>query len=496
MKRIRNFQKLAGSFLAILLIAGCSDLSLQPQDRAPVDDRNLSAASITTTPGVVTQFVTHGDKTALFQQLAATPAFTTTTNNNQTIELNTATTYQAMDGFGYTLTQASAYVLMTQMTSTQRSTILSELFDATNGIGVSFIRIGIGATDLSTAVYTYDDLPAGQTDVSMANFSLNGPDLTYLVPVLKQMLAIAPGVKIIATPWTAPTWMKSNGSFIGGSLNPVYYDAYATYFVKYIQGMQGNGIPIYAVTPQNEPENPNNNPSMTMTATEQTNFIMKLGPALQNAGLATKIIVFDHNCDHPDYPTSVLNGSARPYTDGAAFHLYAGNISALTTVKNNTGKNVYFTEQYTGSGGSFVGDLGWHMQNVMIGATSNWAKTALEWNLATNSTYGPATPGGCTTCLGALTVASNGAVTRNVSYYIVAQMSKLIRPGALRVQTTATGTRDLSFVGFTNDSANGSSKVLVVYNNSQRDQTFNIRFAGKIATVTLHKKSVGSYIWY
>lgn len=232
-----------------------------------------------------------------------------------------------------------------------------------------------------------------------------------------------------------------------------------------------------------------------MTSTEQTNFILKLGPAIQNAGFATKIIAYDHNCDNTAYPIAVLTGPAGPYVDGAAFHLYAGNISAMSTVHNNTGKNVYFTEQYTGSNGNFSGDLGWHMQNVMIGGTNNWAKTALEWNVATNSTYGPYTPGGCTTCLGAFTIASNGSVTRNVSYYIVAHMSKFIRPGALRVTSTSS-TTNLVAAGFTNNSANGSAKVLVVYNKRPTNQTFNIKYEGKIITVTLKKNSVGTYIWY
>lgn len=232
-----------------------------------------------------------------------------------------------------------------------------------------------------------------------------------------------------------------------------------------------------------------------MTSTEQTNFILKLGPAIQNAGFATKIIAYDHNCDNTAYPIAVLTGAAAPYVDGAAFHLYAGNISAMSTVHNNTGKNVYFTEQYTGSSGNFSGDLGWHMQNVMIGSTNNWAKTALEWNVATNSTYGPYTPGGCTTCLGAFTIANNGSVARNVSYYIVAHMSKFIRPGALRVTSTSS-TTNLVAAGFTNNSANGGSKVLVVYNKRPTNQTFNIKYEGKIVTVTLKKNSVGTYIWY
>jgi glucosylceramidase len=494
MKTTFKFKTWAPVTMLTIFSLGCSDHEMKQSGQPTQQEQSAAIASINTTPGVVTQVVTYGDRSALFQQLPTTPSFVTGTNGNPNIELVPGTTYQTMDGFGYTLTQGSAYVMMTQLSSTQRTALLTELFDPNNGIGISFLRIGIGATDLSTSAYTYNDLPSGQTDVTMSKFSLNGPDLTYLVPVLKEILAIVPSMKIIATPWSAPAWMKTNNSLSGGNLKVEYYDAYALYFVKYFQAMQAQGIPVYALTPQNEPEHCCNNPAMLMTATEQTNFILKLAPALQNAGFTPKIIAFDHNCDNTSYPISVLTGSAGAYVDGAAFHLYAGSISALSTVHNTTGKNVYFTEQYTGANGSFVGDLGWHMQNVMIGGTNNWAKTALEWNLANDATYGPHTTGGCTNCLGGVTV-NSGTYTRNVGYYIVAHMSKYIRPGALRSASTSSS-RDMICAGFVNNSTNGSSKVLVVYNNSQRNLTFNIKYMGKIAPVTLNKKSVGTYIWY
>ena len=179
--------------------------------------------------------------------------------------------------------------------------------------------------------------------------------------------------------------MKDNNSSIGGSLQTQYYDVYAKYFVKYIQQMKAEGITIDAVTPQNEPLNPGNNPSLVMTAAEQTNFIKNnLGPAFQAAGLTTKIITYDHNCDQPDYPIAVLSDpAANAFVNGSAFHLYAGDISALTTVHDAfPDKAVYFTEQYTSSTGDFGGDLKWHLKNVIIGSMRNWSRTALEWNLA------------------------------------------------------------------------------------------------------------------
>lgn len=488
-------KKYFATAIALMVVVSCADTALDMGTNrlGNTEIESASASNLVTSPGLVNQVVTYGDKSALFQSLSQTPSFATGTNRNPNVEFLVTSTQQTIDGFGYTLTQGSAYVMMTLLNSTQRTALLRELFDPTDGIGISFLRIGIGATDLSTSVYTYNDLATG-TDVTMSKFSLNGPDLVYLIPVLKEIIAIAPSIKIIATPWSAPAWMKTNNSLSNGNLKPEYYDAYALYFVKYLQAMQSHGLSIYAVSPQNEPLHCCNNPAMLMSSTEQTNFILKLAPAIQNAGFSAKIIAYDHNCDNTQYPIDVLNGPAGAYVDGAAFHLYAGNISALTTVHSATGKNVYFTEQYTGSTGSFLGDLGWHMQNVMIGGTNNWAKVALEWNLATDANFGPHTNGGCTSCLGAVTV-GNGAYTRNVSYYIVAHMSKFIRPGAVHVSTSS-GSSTLFATGFVNSSANGGSKVLVVYNNSQRDQPFNIKYNGQIATITLKKKSVGTYVWY
>jgi glucosylceramidase len=252
--------------------------------------------------------------------------------------------------------------------------------------------------------------------------------------------------------------------------------------------MAAQGITIWGVCPQNEPLNANNEPSMTMSATEELNFINNnLGPTLRNAGYSTKIICYDHNCDNTSYPTTVAKGSS--YVDGSAFHLYAGSISALTTVKNATGKNVYFTEQYTASSGSFSGDFPWHMQNVMIGSVNNWAKIALEWNLAANSSCDPHTSGGCTVCLPGVTVSSS-SYSKNVAYYIVAHMSKFVRPGALRCNTSTTdsGLLNTAFI-------NGTTATVVVLNASGGSRTFSILHGGSRVTATLANNSAGTFTW-
>jgi glucosylceramidase len=286
--------------------------------------------------------------------------------------------------------------------------------------------------------------------------------------------------------------MKDNGSSVGGSLLPQYYSVYANYFVKYIQGMKAEGITIDAVTPQNEPLNPNNNPSLSMTAVQQNTFIRDhLGPAFQTNNLTTKIILYDHNCDHPEYPTSILNDvTTRAFVDGSAFHLYAGNISALTTVHNAySSKNVYFTEQFTASNGNFGNDLKWHLKNVLVGSMRNWSRNTLEWNLANDPAFSMHTPGGCTTCKGAVTINAN-TVSRNVAYYIIAHASKFVPVGSVRIGSNIVGS--LNCVAFKTPAG---KKVLVVENDGHSSQNFNIAFNGKWVTTSLAAGAVATYVW-
>jgi glucosylceramidase len=344
---------------------------------------------------------------------------------------------------------------------------------------------------LNASVFSYDDVSPGQIDTNLTQFNL-APDTTDLIPVLKQILAVNGSIKIIATPWSSPVWMKDNNSSVGGSLLPQYYKTYAQYFVKYIQQMKLQGIRIDAVAPQNEPLNPNNNPSLVMQAADEANFIKKyLGPAFQSSGITSKIIVYDHNCDRPDYPEAILSDTAASaFVNGSAFHLYAGDISALSQVHNlYPGKQLYFTEQYTASTGDFAGDLKWHITNVIIGSMRNWSRNALEWNLANDPSFGPHTVGGCTTCKGALTI-SGSSIARNVGYYIVAHASKFVPPGSVRIASTITNV--LQTAAFLTPAR---KKVLIVENEDLAPNTFNIRFNGKWVTTTVPAGAVCTYLW-
>lgn len=478
-KKIQTF------FIATLLgiLSGCAQSS-DGSDPDPNPNPNP-------TVNEVDFWLTKANGTVKLEKQSGVLAFNTTANIYQNIDVNDTQAFQTVDGFGFTLTGGSAHAI-NQLSTSKKQELLQELFGSSaNAISINYLRISIGASDLNATVFSYDDMPAGQTDLSLTNFSLT-PD-AELIQLLKDILIISPNIKIMATPWSPPVWMKDNNSTIGGSLQPQYYGVYAQYFVKYIQRMQVEGIRIDAITPQNEPLHPGNNPSLSMTALQQAEFIKtNLGPAFQAAGINTKIVAYDHNCDQPQYPITVLSDpGANPFVDGSAFHLYAGDISALSTVHTAfPTKNLYFTEQYTASTGSFDGDLKWHIKNVVIGSMRNWSKTALEWNLANDASFGPHTPGGCTTCKGAITITGNFSYDRNVGYYIIGHASKFVPAGSIRISSTQTGT--LSTAAFKTPA---NKNVLIVLNENSIPQIFNIKYNGKWVPVSLDPGSVGTFVW-
>jgi len=485
-KYIRKYFSLFLVLACINIVSGCK--STNHLDEIISNTGDSIKAPIKTD---VIFWLTNADKTILFQQQKNTALnFASIPNDYPIIDVDTTQTYQTMDGFGFALTGVSAS-LINSLPETTKDALLKELFltDSTN-IGISYLRISIGASDLSLAPFTYDEILAGQTDTTLQNFSIN-QEQTDLIPILQKIIALVPSIKIIATPWTAPTWMKTNGSFVGGSLKQEYYSVYAHYFVKYIQAMQAAGINITAVTPQNEPLNAYNNPAMLMQSNDEDVFVKNyLGPQFQANHINTKIIIYDHNLDHPEYATAILSDpAAYPYIDGSAFHLYAGNINTMSSVHSMfPNKNLYFTEQATFSNGSFHQDLDWHVQNLIIGATRNWSKNVLEWNLASDPNQALHTNGGCSTCLGALTIGTS--VTRNISYYIIAHAAKFVRPGSVRIASSLVD--NLPNVAFKTPDG---KKVLIVLNTGLSATRFNIRFNGKIVSPTLMAGAVGTFIW-
>ncbi len=443
-------------------------------------------------PGEVRVWLTTADRSQLMTLQKEPLHFSASANTLPTIHVNDDQQYQSIDGFGFAVTGGSAQLLM-RMDPAQRGALLKELF-ATSGesIAVSYLRVSIGSSDMNANVYSYDDLPEGQTDVEMAKFSLD-PDRADVIPILKEILAINPHIRILGSPWSAPAWMKTNQNAKGGSLKPEFYGAYAEYFVKYVQGMKAQGIPIDAVTVQNEPLNPKNTPSMVVFAAEEDTFIAKyLGPAFHKAGIDTKILLYDHNADAPSYPLSILaDHQAGKFVDGIAFHLYGGEVSTLTKVHDEyPNKNLYLTEQsVTEAPGDPLG-IAAAITWVMVGATRNWSRNVLLWNLAADPNNGPHTNnGGCTGCRGAITLDGN-KVTRNVAYYTVAHFSKFVPPGSVRI-----GSNELEQLGDVAFRTPDGKIVLVLSNTANFPTTVSVRYHGKVLTTTLPAESVGTYVW-
>lgn len=437
-------------------------------------------------------WLTKADGTVKLKKQKTNLVFGNISNDSPILLVDENQKFQTIEGFGFTLTGGSSDVI-NQLSLNKKKELLQKLFGSDkNSISISYLRISIGASDLNSEVFSYNDLPKGKEDLNQSQFSLS-KDESSLIPLLKEILAINPNIKIMGSPWSPPVWMKDNNSSKGGSLRPKFYSSYAKYFVKYIQQMKAHGIKIDAITPQNEPLHPGNNPSLYMTAEQQANFIKNhLGPAFQESNIDTKIIIYDHNCDKPEYPIIVLNDSvAKKFISGSAFHLYAGDISALTTVhKAHPDKDLYFTEQYTPNDGDFRNSLTWHVKNVVIGSMRNWSKIALEWNLANDNNFGPHTDGGCTTCQGAITINNNESYSLNVGYYIIAHASKFVSPGSVRIGSNMLD--NIPNVAF--KTAEGKN-VLIVENNDLTMKKFNIKYNEKWIEISLEGESVGTFVW-
>lgn len=445
----------------------------------------------------VDYWLTLPDKSALYQQQKSIQ-WSSRGHEAPTITVYPATRYQTIDGFGFALTGGSAQHLI-RMSAAQRKTVLYELFGTGPGqIGISYIRLSIGASDLNERVFSYNDLPKGETDTAMTRFDL-GPDREDVIPVMKEILHINPSIQVLASPWSPPAWMKTIYDTRGGRLNPAYYAAYARYFVKYIQQMKQAGIPIHAITVQNEPLHPGNNPSVLIPAPDMAAFVRDhLGPAFEKARIKTKIIIYDHNCDRPDYPISILDDArARKYIDGSGFHLYGGKVDAMTDVHEaHPDKHIYFTEQMVvdfGKGGVIRTDrmnIAPPVSHVMIGATRNWSRNVLLWNLAADPELKPYTDrGGCNICQGAITI-DKDSVSRNLAYYTVAHFSKIVRPGSVRIGSNEVD--ELSNVAFVTPAG---GIVLVVANTGKEARSFSVGYHEKIFYATLQPGAVATYFW-
>lgn len=435
------------------------------------------------------QYITKGDKTQLLQKQIVNAS--NTQPSSMTIEVDAQKTLQTMEGFGFALTGGSA-ALIDALPAEKKKALLNELFGAgPENLGISYIRISMGASDLDAEVFSYCDLPKGETDAELKHFNLS-QDTQHLIPIIQKALKLNPRLKIMASPWSPPVWMKTNGNSMGGHLLKQYYDSYALYFVKYIKAMKAKGILIQSLTMQNEPEHGGNNPSLLMDAEEQKVFLRDhLGPLLAKEQIKTEVVLFDHNADHPNYPISILDDpKAKSYATGTAFHLYLGNESALSKVHEaHPDKKLYFTEQWTGAKGSFDGDLFWHTEHIVMGTINNWSNAVIEWNLAANAKFEPHTPGGCTECKGALTIQGE-EISRNVSYYIIGHISKFVPSGSKRIEGKSSSDliKTSSFI-----LPNGKKATIVL--NAGPLNNITLKNKQQTYSITLPAGSVSTIVW-
>ena len=459
-----------------------------------------------TTQRDVQTYITTGDNTMHFDAVGHDFAEGFNSNVDKTIYLHPETTYQEFDGFGCALNGSACYLLM-KMSADNRAKLMKETFDPKDGMGYSYTRISIGTSDFSLSDYTCCDQPG------IENFALTSEELNYVIPVVKEALAINPKLKVLGSPWTCPRWMKvsdlrTKGAYNqwnGGQLNPDYYQDYAQYFVKWIQAFETAGVPIEAITIQNEPLNRGNSASLYMSWQEQSEFIRTaLGPAFQSAGLKTKIIVFDHNYnydgigDQQQYPLKIYKDSeAAQYVDGAAYHNYGGSASELDNIhKQAPDKNLYFTEHSIGTWNyqNFSDGLMNDMRDVGMATVTRWCKSVIVWNFMLDQERGPYRPGGCGTCYGLVEINNRDYATlnRRATYYVMGHLSKVLLPGSQRIDVKGYSPTNVNMVASLNpDGTYG----LVLQNQNDTGMTITVDDGTHHFDVVMPAKSVTSCMW-
>ncbi|HEY4389803.1 MAG TPA: glycoside hydrolase family 30 beta sandwich domain-containing protein [Paenibacillus sp.] len=357
-----------------------------------------------------------------------------------TVTIDEQETYQVMDGFGASFTDSAAYLIHQVLDEEQRRELMIRLFDSNEGIGLSVLRNPMGASDYARKIYSYNDMPESETDLELERFSI-AHDEEDIIPLLQEAVKLNPEVKLMASPWSAPGWMKTSGHMIGGELKKEYYQVYADYFVRYIKAYASYDLPIYAITPQNEALYvPGHYPGMLMLPEAQSDFIKNyLKPGFISNQIDTKILCYDHNWDRPDYPLTVFE-QAHDEVDGVAWHWYGGIPSAQSDVLNAfPTKEVHFTE---GSGGEWIPAFEPAFSNVMrtgIEILRNHSKSFVLWNMALDEHNGPTVPGfGESTCRGIVLVnQQTRELTYTLDYYALAHFSKFVRPKAVRIASSS-----------------------------------------------------------
>ena len=420
-----------------------------------------------------------------------------TGTGGQTITVNENTTYQQFEGAGASFTDSAAWLLNSSglLSATTRNQVMQKLFDPNAGIGVSFLRNPIGASDIARYSYTFDDVPAGQTDPNLTKFSI-AHDQADVLPLTKQALQLNPQIKVMASPWSAPPWMKDNDSYLLGWVESQFYPAYAQYFVKYVQAYQAAGVPINYLSVQNEPTCCSSYPSTNWNGAGLAYFTKtNLLPALQNAGLSTKVLALDWNWDqYQSFAAPTMDDAAirsHPNFGGMAWHGYGGDVSQQTTVHNQyPSVNAYSTEH---SGGTWVSNQQAEDMTNIVDYTRNWSRTVTKWSLAMDQAHNPHN-GGCDVCTGLVTVHNgdgrNGQVDYTVEYYTMGHLTKFVKPGAYRIDSNDNST--VRNVAWKNPDG---SKALIAYNTSTGNQSVRVNWGNSSFTYTLPGHTSATFTW-
>lgn len=492
--------------VALLLVSGCAACSSsenggeESQPTPPVVEQTSDVEAYVTSENLAYRFTKIDTK---FASVSMSPS---------KIKLDPTETYQDIDGFGAALTGSSCYNLM-KMPAEDRARFLKETFDPEEGMGFSFIRMHIGGSDFSMDEYTCCDKEG------IEFFEIPQIEREGIFPVLREIMAINPELKIMGSPWSCPRWMKVNpntmkapyNSWTSGRLNPEYYDEYAEYFVKWVQEMEAEGFPIFAITMQNEPLNHGNSMSLYMPWEDQLAFIKHLGPAFEREGIDTKILLFDHNYNYDNksgqerYPLHIFaDAEASKYADGSAWHSYGGHVSELDYInKMAPDKSIYFTEA---SIGTWIGDGTWNgvlkscilndFEHNFLGVLSRNGSGVIMWNLMLDQDRKPYRPGGCSTCFGAVQI-NNGtysyeSLEYSSHYYDIAHCSKVVKAGAKRIKSSGYTADGLTYEAFLNP--DGSYAVLAL-NRSGKDISVAFQGPAKGFRFTIPATSIVSLRW-
>jgi glucosylceramidase len=477
-------RRIVAALVAVAFLSGCPS-------------SNENAAPPPTLP-TLQVFETTGDRSKLLQEQAPIKFISGGAVGGPVITVDPAKRYQVIDGFGASFTDSSAWLIWNKLSTTQQTSLMEQLFSTTNGIGLSLLRQPMGATDFSASGdYSYDDMPSGHADPNLNNFSV-AHDNAYIIPLVQQALAINPDVKVVALPWSPPAWMKTTGTMNGGNIDPQFYSSLAQYFVRFVQAYTQAGIPIYALSMQNEPlYSTTAYPTTYVSPDDEARFIADfLSPALAQSSMAdVKIFGYEHNWDNTSYPASLLGSSASTNIAGTSFHCYAGDPTAQTTVKNDAPtKDIWFTECSGITSTTFANDLIWNAEHLLIGATRNWARSISLWNLALDQNSGPRN-GSCTNCRGVVTIddsVSPANISLNVEYYILGHISKFVFPGARRIDTNTFGRDNIEDVAFQNPDG---SVVLLVLNSATVQSSFSVRVNGSAFSYSLPPGALATFVW-